>query len=184
MKRSVTACSLGLLIIAGVVLGGMAIPSAMGETLSDQLRSEGIDPEILDRLEQMGPIEPAMIEGQWLIWRQINGGEETQRFWNFFSIIGPLGLVTTDDGESGFTMDLSGSPPVSAFKLKNDFFACNAVYIGFHSEEVPNQVFGLFFCTDGSGGSGVWNGCNNPLQKYPENWYCADMPDCLGELCD
>ncbi len=184
MKRSVAVCSLGLLIIVGVVLGGMQIQSAMGEPLSDQFRSEGIDPEILDRLEQLGPIEPSMIDGQWLIWRQMNGGEETQRFWNFFSIIGPLGLVTTEDGESGFTMDLSGSPPMNAFKLKKDFFACDAVYIGFHSPDVPNQVFGLFFCTDGSGGSGVWNGCNNPIFEYGRNWLCEDMPDCEGENCD
>ncbi|MGD8847496.1 MAG: hypothetical protein PVJ84_09715 [Desulfobacteraceae bacterium] len=183
MNRSVTAYPLGLLIIVGIVFGGVQIQPAMGESLSEQLRSQGIDPEILEQLDQLGPIEPAMVDGEWLIWRQMNGGQETQKFWNFFPIIGPLGLVTTDDGESGFTMDLSGSPPMSAFRLNNDFFACDAVYIAFQSPEVSDQIFGLFFCTDGSGGSGVWNGCNNFLNSYG-NDYCAGLPDCYGENCE
>jgi hypothetical protein len=185
MKRSVTVYPLGLLIVVGVVLGGGQIQSAMGESFSDKLRFEGIDLEMLDQLEQLGPIEPAMIDGEWLIWRQMSGGEETQRFWNFFSIIGPLGIVTTTVGEFGYTIDLSGSPPTNAFKLTNDFFACDAVYIGFHYPDVPNQVFGLFFCTDGSGESGVWNGCDNPMYDAPRsNWFCTDLPDCRGEHCD
>ena len=60
--------------------------------------------------------------------------------------------------------------------LSNDFFDCNPAYLAFKPVDLPNQVVGLFFCTDGSGDTGVFTGCNKGKQEAPPTSFVEACP--------
>jgi hypothetical protein len=145
--------------------------------------------ELRARLERLAedhrpaaePVMPAnTVSGRWLIYKKLAPVEAGyfETYWNFTPLVGPLGLVQTDRTEFGFSIDAPLPPglPAIAFVLKNDQLACAPVYVGFKPQQPATQITGLLFCTDGSGVTGDWTGCNNPVVEV--TW-----PGMLGATC-